>query len=400
MTEKVEAMLNYVRSQKYRVERIANENYDMTWAREKHPLLYRTIMLEDFLGRETPYLLPGDIFGFNRRNIYCPHYYRDGKKCFGNEGNITPDYRGVMEKGFERILEEIDHYESINTDRATFYKAMRRDVAAVLDICERYRVCAEESGNRKLAEALLQVPSKPPRSFYEACLFFKIIIYTLRCANQSHITLGRFDQYMYSYFESDLRNGVSREALFETLELLFISLNVDSDIYYGIQQGDNGQSMVLGGFDRDGHDQFNELSRFCMEASFEINMIDPKINLRVSKRTPDEIYEQGTKLTKQGLGFPQYCNDDIIAPYMISMGYDEEDAYNYTVAACWEVISPNNGNDVPNKTSFILPAVVNRALYRSLASSESFAQFMTCVKGELEKEAEETIKNPPKCSRL
>ena len=43
-------------------------------------------------------------------------------------------------------------------------------------------------------------------------------------------------------------------------------------------------------------------------------MIDPKINLRVSRDTPLSTYLLGTRLTRRGLGFPQYENDDVVIP--------------------------------------------------------------------------------------
>ena len=122
------------------------------------------------------------------------------------------------------------------------------------------------------------------------------------------------------------------------MESFFIAINRDTDLYSGVQQGDNGQSLVLGGFDKAGNSQFNELSQMCMQASLELNLIDPKINLRVGKNTPDEIFEFATLLTKQGLGFPQYCNDDVVIPGLLKLGYEYEDALNYVVAACWEFI--------------------------------------------------------------
>ncbi len=46
----------------------------------------------------------------------------------------------------------------------------------------------------------------------------------------------------------------------------------------------------------------------------------------------------GTKLTRAGLGFPQYSNDDVVIPALERLGYAPEDAQNYVVAACWEFI--------------------------------------------------------------
>lgn len=36
---------------------------------------------------------------------------------------------------------------------------------------------------------------------------------------------------------------------------------------------ENGQSMVLGGCDREGKDAFSDFSKPCMEASLELNLI-------------------------------------------------------------------------------------------------------------------------------
>ena len=352
------------------------------------------VMMEDMLRRETPRLLDGDRFGFHRSLVKLPYiwYIKKGKlrkkNTFG--GNFTPNYRRIMEQGLEALTEEIDQRlpSAKDEEAKTFYEAMRRSTLAVEEIADRYRALAQSEGNEQLYRGLCQVPRKPARTFYEACLFMKILIYALRCSGVNHITLGRFDQYMRSFYEADRARGVSREELLETLELFFISINLDGDIYVGIQTGDNGQSMVLGGFDENGNSMYNELSELCMDASLELSLIDPKINLRVGKNTPDWLYEKGTKMTKQGLGFPQYCNDDIIVPYMISLGYDKEDAYNYTVAACWEVISPNNGADEDNRGTLNYPLVVNRAIHAHLATSDSFDALMAHVREAIAEECE------------
>ena len=392
MTEHVKQFLALMKSRAYRDRRVDNVGYDVTeLVNQTHCMLREATILEDTLTKETPNLPEGDIFGFNRTLIHLPYYTKENGKtaCLLGQ-NVTPNYARAIGMGFDALLREIDGYAEVCDDeeKRLFYEGMRRQVLATLRIADRYREAAEAEGNTRLAAALSRVPRLPAESFYEACVFFKFLIYTLRLARHGQMTLGRFDQYMYPYYERDLALGVSREELFETLELLFISLNLDADIYTGLQTGDNGQSMVLGGFDKNGKDQFNDLSRLCIDASLELTLIDPKINLRVSKKTPDWIYELGTKLTKQGLGFPQYCNDDVIVPYMISLGYDEEDACNYTVAACWEVISPNNGADVPNATTFSFPMAVHLALHSCLLSAKSFEELMAAVKEEIRKECE------------
>ncbi len=136
---------------------------------------------------------------------------------------------------------------------------------------------------------------------------FRILHFALWLEGNYHNTIGRFDKYMYPYLKADIEKGIyTEETALELLEDFFLSFNKDSDIYVGVQQGDNGQSMMLGGIDEKGNDTFNLLSSLCPKASYNNKMIDPKINLRVSKNTPAERYTEATKLTKAGLGFPQY----------------------------------------------------------------------------------------------
>ena len=147
--------------------------------------------------------------------------------------------------------------------------------------------------------------------------------------------------------------------------------------------------MVLGGFDADGNSQFNDLSALCMDASLEVNVIDPKINLRVGKNTPDALYALGTKMTKKGLGFPQYCNDDVIIPALIKLGYRPEDAQNYTVAACWEPIIPGWGYDICNMTTTDLAHITADVVNAHLAECDTFEDLLAFLKDALARRSDE-----------
>jgi hypothetical protein len=83
--------------------------------------------------------------------------------------------------------------------------------------------------------------------------FFRILHYTLWAEGDYHNTIGRFDVFAYPYLEKDMEAGrLSKEQAADLLEEFFLSFNWDNDKYIGVQLGDNGQSMVLGGVDADG----------------------------------------------------------------------------------------------------------------------------------------------------
>lgn len=388
MTDRVKARLELLNQREYRRARVAGGENITSLLDKFSPMERAAHRLIYALEREKP-LFHGadDIFGFNR---YCAAFPKDDTLWLGDFvepfGNATVDYETVLEKGLDGIEAEARAlYESADDYAKSFYDAMFGCFAACRDIVKEYREQAEREGRQELAEALKTVPLKGARSYYEALVTLRFMQYALRLNQMPHVTWGRFDQYAKPYYDTSIKAGMSKEEALELTELFFIALNLDTDIYTGIQQGDNGQSMVLGGMTADGADGFNELSEICLSASEELRIIDPKINLRVNKNTPLSLYERGTRLTKQGLGFPQYSNDDVVIPALIAWGYDEADARNYTVAACWEFIVPRCGTDVPNVDALNFPLAVERATKEHLLGAKSFDEFFVNVEKEMEK---------------
>ncbi len=292
------------------------------------------------------------------------HYIHE----LGYVSNLSPDYGRLIGSGLLAARESADSYG-------------RRTIDALIGLCDRYRALAAAQGREDLVEVLGQVPRYGARNFREALQMFRILHYALWLEGDYHNTVGRFDQYMLPYFKRDMDAGVyNEETALALLEDFFVSFNKDSDLYVGVQQGDNGQSMVLGGRCSDGNEGFNELSALCLRASRDLRLIDPKINLRVSGKTPPEVYEAGTELTRVGLGFPQYSNDDVVIPGLERLGYERSDAENYVVAACWEFIIPGVGNDVANIGAVNFPGIVDGVLRRDLPRGVPYDTLLSDVR--------------------
>ena len=100
----------------------------------------------------------------------------------------------------------------------------------------------------------------------------------------------------------------------------------------------------------------------------------------MNKDTPIELYELCTELTKQGLGFPQYANDDVVIPALVEMGYDVQDARNYTVAACWEFIIPGVAMDIPNIGAVSHAELVRNVILEKLRDCDSFEALLEQVR--------------------
>ncbi len=301
--------------------------------------------------------------------------------------NINPDYATMISKGLLKVKEEIlvSKEKSDSEEKREYADSLLISVDAILNFAERYRIAALEAGEINIATVLERVPAHGAATYYEALQMFRIIHFCLWLEGNYHITVGRFDQYMLPYLQHDLDNGtLDYDTALEMTENFFISFNKDSDMYMGIQQGDNGQSMMLGGYDADGNDMYNTLSEICLKASLDVKLIDPKINLRVNKTTPMDRLIFASRLTAAGLGFPQYSNDDIVIPGLEALGYDKEDALNYTVAACWEFIIPGLGMDIPNIGVLSFADVVNTVIKRDLEKCQDFSEFLIYIDKEIQ----------------
>lgn len=325
-----------------------------------------------------------------KKRIADSHFIHTGAHI----NNIAGDYEKTLRMGLGAKRKQIKAAlrTERNEEKRIEYQAMIQSIDAVCLLAEKYRVAAEEMEISALANALRVVPENPPKSFYQALVMMRLLNFSLWLNGNRHITVGRFDVYMHPYYRADLENGtLTREEALALIQEFFIDLNFDADLYPGVQQGDNGQSLVLGGCDEAGNSVYNDLSKLCLEASLGLKIIDPKINLRVDKNTPFDLYMLGTELTKQGLGFPQYSNDDVVIPALVDMGYDLRDARNYVVAACWEFIVPGVAMDIVNLDALSFPKVVREAVLAYLPATETFPELMNRVKEGIGRECDRII---------
>jgi pyruvate-formate lyase len=313
----------------------------------------------------------------------------------GPISNICADWGMVLAQGLDerrRIAVEARARMSGDHEAVEFLDGAIETIDAVLVLAARYRVEAERMGAQEVAALLARVPAHPATTFHEALQALRILHAVVWMCGHYHVGLGRFDQYLWPYLDADL--GAGRLSLDEAEELtieFFLSLNKDSDLYPGVQQGDNGQSLMLGGVRRDGGDGVNELTHIALRAALWTNLIDPKINLRISPGTELSLLSLASELTRKGLGFPQYSNDDVVIPALVAYGYRLEDARNYTVAACWEFIIPGDGMEVVNIGAVSFPSAVDRAIRDGFSAGDEFGGILSRVAEDMRQQVQSVV---------
>ncbi|MBQ4137593.1 MAG: pyruvate formate-lyase, partial [Clostridia bacterium] len=265
------ALFEYIVNKKHHQFRVDN-TCDLASeykARGLSPIERMADRFERLMHLQTPHILPEEKITFMRTTTCIPD-------CF------TEDEWAEIKK--EHYIHELGYISNLNVnfekvikDGLLAFKGANeyadRAIDLIIELADRYKEEAVKCGRDDIAKTLERVPRYGATNFREALQSFRIIHFSMWLEGNYHNTVGRFDKYMYPYFKADMDKGVyTYESALELIEDFFLSFNKDSDMYVGVQQGDNGQSRVLGGVDENGKDVFSTLSKLCLEASRNLKM--------------------------------------------------------------------------------------------------------------------------------
>ena len=293
---------------------------------------------------------------FTVYNIFTP-----GNYFYNGIGHVNVDYAKVLRIGYEGIREEaaeamraLDVAEADYNSRRLFLEAVMESCDAAMIYAARYaelaRKMAADTTDPVRKEELLRiarncdrVPAKGARDFYEACQSFWFVQSLLQVESSGHsISPGRFDQYMYPYYEKDMAAGrITREAAQELIDCLYVKLNDLNKVRdAGSAEGFAGyglfQNLIVGGQTASGADATNDLSFMCMEASIHVGLPQPSLSIRVYNGSPQPLLIKAASVTRTGMGIPAYYNDEIIIPSLLSRGLTLEEARDYCIIGCVE----------------------------------------------------------------
>ena len=280
--------------------------------------------------------------------------------CGAVPGHLIPNYPKVLRVGWKGIRDEA---QAIANDPNSTRE--QRDLARAVVICaeavpefmaryaaEAERQASEATDSARRAELLeiaricRRVPWLPPETFPEA-LQALWTTHMLLMAAESYpgpgVSPGRVDQYLYPYYEADIQSGrLTREQAKEWLECWWIKHNYVYDYqgWVGTNQGINssfGQLITLAGMKADGSDASNELTYLMLDVIEEINLLEPKPNVRIHARTPDRLLERLVSMLSKTQGSAFLINfDENSMAGLRWQGLPEDRLWDYAPVGCLE----------------------------------------------------------------
>jgi pyruvate formate-lyase/glycerol dehydratase family glycyl radical enzyme len=287
-------------------------------------------------------------------------------------GHLVPNYRKVIDRGFgstrEEARQKLDairgHMVGDDAEKYYFYRSIVIVCDAYILLAKRYAAACREqafgvcAADRRvellnMADSLDWISEKPARTFQEAVqATFLYQTYLYLDGNFQGLSFGRFDQYAWPNLKSELAAGtITVERAQEVVDCFWLKVGA----LYGARivlvarltgAYSTFQHLTLGGVGPDGKDATNPLTFMALEAPARLQLHEPPVSLRVSKNTPEKLFECAFESSKRAGGIPCFQNESLIIDALVEGGhYALEDARDFCIIGCQEI--GGSGNDYP-----------------------------------------------------
>lgn len=316
------------------------------------------------------------------------------------QGHIIPDYQMLLENGYDKLIDDVTKLIDSNPSN-DFYQASLICLKASKEYINRYLILVEDKLNscnneqrkkelNKLKEVLTNIKGNKANDFYEAVqLFWLSCVMFQHESNASSISVGRFDQYMYPYYQESLKKE-GKEFILELLQCLYLKFNT----IVAIRSAESakyfagfpiGYTIALGGKDLNDCDTSNELSKVLLELQHIIKLPQPNLSVRINENCSNEWLELTAKTIRIGTGLPQIFNDEINIEGYCNRGVSKEDAYDYAIVGCVELSIPGKMYGLHDIAMFNLLKCMEVTMKENSKGFDSFDTFNQAIKDNISK---------------
>lgn len=305
-------------------------------------------------------LLPEEVRVFMETGVFG----MEGKLNAG-DAHLAVNYERILKDGLRGYEKRVKEYKAAldltnpdNIDKYCFYNAVLIVLKAVRNFANRYSVLAKDLAEKEMNQErkieLLEisricskVPYEPAETFKEAVQSVWFIQLILQIESNGHsLSYGRFDQYMYPYYDRDIKNGTIKES--EALELLTclwiktLTINKVRSQAHTLSSAGSPmyQNVTIAGQTTDKKDAVNDLSFLVLKSVAQTRLTQPNLTVRYHKNINKHFLDECVEVMRLGFGMPALNNDEIIIPSFMDWQVKEEDAYNYSAIGCVETAVP------------------------------------------------------------
>jgi formate C-acetyltransferase len=245
-----------------------------------------------------------------------------GHSSFGYEKVLRKGFLGVQKDARER-LDRLDWNDPQELRKVPFLKGVILAMEAAAHIGAKFAAGVRKAAVReadparkaeleKIAAICDRVPAHPARTFHEALqsVWFTQILNWCETPITFAVGPGKVDQYLFPYYERDLREGrLTREEAQELIDCWLMRFTQGVSPF--IPQAGAAYHMDVGGLKKDGSDATNDLSFLFLEGMIHTRLVEPNFGVLVHSKTPDDFLRKACRLCVLGTGHPMFLNNDV-----------------------------------------------------------------------------------------
>ena len=303
--------------------------------------------------------------------------------CPGFERILTKGITGLL-ADVDRGIEKFDRFNPAEQLKRIYLESVKISLEAVIAFAERFSTLAknmaliETNKERvrelvKISEICHKIPANPAETFYEAIQSVWLTYVAVMLEGWGPgIGFGRVDQYLYPYYERDIKNGViTRDNARELIALLLIKVN-ELVMPFPAKKG-GGRSaglgtlsgITLGGLTRDGTKKSEELTFLFLEAE-ELVTLGEDMSFRVCSSMSENLILKSLEIAKQVHGKTKFVCDKTAINQQMNDGKTIDMAQDYAVTGCFIHTVPGVSHD-PGVDAINLPYMLELALNNGIS---------------------------------
>ena len=271
--------------------------------------------------------------------------------------HVVPDWDSLVELGFTGLRERARNYRreheqkgALTEKQKAFFDGIEIEYTAIIEFVDRlyrYALTKKHDKAERVAACLKQLRDGAPTNTYEAMQL--IFLYFMISESVDHYqvrALGSgLDSTLYPFYVNDIKNGTfTRDEIREFLAYFMMQWSAIGNYW--------GQPFYLGGVDEKGNTLINELSHDIIDVYDEIEIYNPKIQIKYNDALPEDFLKKVLDIIRRGR-YLVFCCEKGYTKAMLSYGATAEEARKMDIRGCYEI--GVRANEVCTITGYVNP---------------------------------------------
>lgn len=277
-------------------------------------------------------------------------------RIYPDYDHVVPDWKSLMELGFVGVRERARNYREQHKQNGTltkemdaFFEGIEIQYSAIIDLLDRMWMLASKQNFEKapeIAECLKNLRDGKPTCFYDALqLIYLYFIISESIDSYQVRSLGNgLDNTLYDFYVKDIESGrYTKEDIRKYLSYFLMQWSAIGNYW--------GQPFYMGGTNLDGSTKYNELSYEILDVYDELEIYNPKIQLKVNTNTPDELLNKAFDVVRRKNASIVFCCEPAMIKAIMGYGATYEEALNYDIRGCYE--TGVRANEVSSTSGYV-----------------------------------------------